>query len=161
MLVGAALWKVFGYTIRNIQAYTYPDITMPQLNIPLSTVSDVKSLPPLTVDQLTRSWGSRNLLGAMSLQFYWLMTSASELSRCKYCGRVISYVYWYRPRRALRAANPVRIRRSVTASVGITTIITIASSPDAEASVVDRGMTVTGFNIRKHRETLGLEMELT
>ena len=47
----------------------------------------------------------------------------------------------------------------MTAGVGRTTIITIASSPDAEASVVDRGMTVTGFNIRKHRETLGLEME--
>jgi hypothetical protein len=91
ILIDAALWTVFGYTIGNIQAYTYPDITMPQLNTPLSTVSDVKSLPPLTVDQLTRSWGSRNLLGAMSLQFYWLMTSASELSRCKYCGRVISY----------------------------------------------------------------------
>jgi hypothetical protein len=41
----------------------------------------------------------------------------------------------------------------VTAGVGRTTIITIASSSEAEASVVGRGLTVTGFNIRKHRET--------
>jgi hypothetical protein len=43
-----------------------------------------------------------------------------------------------RPWRALRAANPVRIRNSVIAGVGRTTITTIVSSPDAEASVVDR-----------------------
>ena len=41
----------------------------------------------------------------------------------------------------------------MTAGVGRTTIITIASSPEAEASVFGRGLTVTGFNIRKHRET--------
>jgi hypothetical protein len=40
---------------------------------------------------LTRSWCPANLLGAMYLQFYWLITSSGELSRCKYCGRVISY----------------------------------------------------------------------
>jgi len=40
---------------------------------------------------LTRSWVPVNLLGAMYLQFYWLMTSAGDLSRCKYCGQIISY----------------------------------------------------------------------
>ena len=33
----------------------------------------------------------RNLLGAMYLQFYWLTTSESDLSRCKYCGHIIPY----------------------------------------------------------------------
>jgi hypothetical protein len=42
-------------------------------------------------EQLTRSWVPTNLLGAMYLQFYWLMTSAGDLSRCKYCGRIISH----------------------------------------------------------------------
>jgi hypothetical protein len=45
----------------------------------------------LSVDGLNASWGVRNLLGAMYLQFFWLVTSAGELSRCKYCGRIISY----------------------------------------------------------------------
>jgi hypothetical protein len=45
----------------------------------------------LTADGLNASWGVRNLLGAMYLQFFWLVTSAGELSRCKYCGRIISY----------------------------------------------------------------------
>jgi hypothetical protein len=45
----------------------------------------------LAEDRLVPSWGVRNLLGAMYLQFYWLVTSHSELSRCKYCGRIISY----------------------------------------------------------------------
>ncbi len=39
---------------------------------------------------LTRSWVPVNLLGAMYLQFYWMMTSGGDLSRCKYCDQVIS-----------------------------------------------------------------------
>lgn len=41
---------------------------------------------------LTASLWPRNLLGAMYLQFYWLTTSGGDISRCKYCGRIISYV---------------------------------------------------------------------
>jgi hypothetical protein len=37
------------------------------------------------------SWRPRNLLGAMYLQMYQLMISSGKLSRCKYCGRIISY----------------------------------------------------------------------
>ena len=33
----------------------------------------------------------RNLLGAMYVQFYWLVASAGDLSRCKHCNRIISY----------------------------------------------------------------------
>lgn len=42
-------------------------------------------------DHFYRFWQPRNLLGALYLQAYWLVTSAAELSKCKYCGRVISY----------------------------------------------------------------------
>jgi hypothetical protein len=40
---------------------------------------------------LAATWWPRNLLGAMYLQMYWLMTSSGDLARCKYCGRIISY----------------------------------------------------------------------
>lgn len=39
---------------------------------------------------LTRSWAPVNLLGAMYLQFYWVMTSSGDLSRCKSCGQIIA-----------------------------------------------------------------------
>jgi hypothetical protein len=76
-LVNSALWQVIEYTSGDLYIYAYPSITYP--------LDD-----PVTADQLTRSWGARNLLGAMGLQFYWLITSAGELSRCKHCGRIIS-----------------------------------------------------------------------
>jgi len=31
-------------------------------------------------------WPLDNLLGAMYLRMYWLMTSAEELKRCEHCG---------------------------------------------------------------------------
>jgi hypothetical protein len=36
------------------------------------------------------SWTFDNLLGAMYLQIYWLMTSSDSIARCEHCGRVIS-----------------------------------------------------------------------
>jgi hypothetical protein len=39
---------------------------------------------------LRRIWEFDNLLGAMYLQMYWLMTSAGELKRCEHCGRIVS-----------------------------------------------------------------------
>lgn len=41
-------------------------------------------------DLLTHSWVPVNLLGAIYLQFYWLMASRGELSRCEHCGNIIS-----------------------------------------------------------------------
>jgi len=76
-LINSALRQMIEYALGDLYVYAYPDITYPD--------------DSLTIDQLTRSWGARNLLGAMGLQFYWLITSAGELSRCKYCGRIISY----------------------------------------------------------------------
>ena len=77
ILVDAGLWQVIEYALGDLYVYAYPDITFPD--------------DYLTIDQLTRSWGARNLLGAMGLQWYWLITSAGELSRCKDCGNIISY----------------------------------------------------------------------
>lgn len=39
--------------------------------------------------KLRRIWEFDNLLGAMYLQMYWLMTSAGELKRCEHCGRIV------------------------------------------------------------------------
>lgn len=87
LLVGSALNQTMEYVRGNIYAFTYPEITYPQHKL----VWNLNNMPPLRVDQLTRSWGARNLIGAMSLQFYWLITSDSDLSHCKYCGRIITY----------------------------------------------------------------------
>ena len=40
--------------------------------------------------KLRSIWEFDNLLGAMYLQMYWLMTSAGELKRCEHCGRIVS-----------------------------------------------------------------------
>jgi hypothetical protein len=39
---------------------------------------------------VTAQWTFKSLLGAMYLQMYWLMAAGSELTRCEYCGRLIS-----------------------------------------------------------------------
>lgn len=79
-LVDGALSQTMEYVMGNVYAFAYPDITW-----------DMDNMQLLRVDDLTRSWGARNLIGAMSLQFYWLITSTGDLSRCKYCGRIITY----------------------------------------------------------------------
>ena len=35
-------------------------------------------------------WGFRNLLGPMYLQMYWLMAAGGNVTRCRYCSRIIS-----------------------------------------------------------------------
>jgi hypothetical protein len=45
---------------------------------------------PQDFSKIRRTIGFENLLGAMYLQMYWLMTSGGDLARCEYCGRVIS-----------------------------------------------------------------------
>ncbi len=77
-LVDWALHHVVEYALGDLYIYAYPDITYPDDGL-------------YTVERLTRSWGARNLLGAMGLQFYWLITSAGELAHCEHCGRIISY----------------------------------------------------------------------
>jgi len=81
VLVSVALAEVWEH-IGALTVFAYPVI---------NPTGDLGQQPLLTVDRLNASWGVRNLLGAMYLQFFWLVTSAGELSRCKYCGRIISY----------------------------------------------------------------------
>jgi hypothetical protein len=81
VLVSVALAEVWEH-IGALMVFAYPVI---------NPTGDLRQQPLLTVDRLNASWGVRNLLGAMYLQFFWLVTSAGELARCKYCGRIISY----------------------------------------------------------------------
>ncbi len=69
-----------------LERFTYPCISIDR-----ETRVVLEPEPLFTVDQFYRSWQPRNLLGALYLQAFWLVTSTAELSKCKYCGRIISY----------------------------------------------------------------------
>jgi hypothetical protein len=88
VLVNAALFQLIEYASGALISYCYPVISYPLSH---SHISEYAA-PPMKPDQLARGWGARNLLGAMGLQLYWLLTSSGDLVRCKYCGRTISYV---------------------------------------------------------------------
>ncbi len=81
VLVSVALAEVWEF-IGALTVFAYPVI---------NPTGDLNQQPLLTVDRLKASWGVRNLLGAMYLQIFWLVTSAGELARCKFCGLIISY----------------------------------------------------------------------
>jgi hypothetical protein len=81
VLVDRALGQVWEH-IMALAVFAYPAI---------NPTGSLHQQPLLTVDRLNASWGVRNLLGAMYLQFFWLVTSAGELAHCKYCGGIISY----------------------------------------------------------------------
>jgi hypothetical protein len=70
------IWRMVGAAL---SIFAYPSITARG------------DLGPLSPGKLAGHWGVRNLLGAMYLQFNWLITSGAELSRCKHCRRIISY----------------------------------------------------------------------
>jgi hypothetical protein len=36
------------------------------------------------------AWTFENLLGAMYLQMWWLIASAGDITRCDFCGRIVS-----------------------------------------------------------------------
>jgi len=74
------IWTTVGYAL---SVFAYPAITYDKESDPMRLA--------LSPDKLTSTWRVRNLLGAIYLQFFWLITSTSDLSRCKYCGRIISY----------------------------------------------------------------------
>jgi hypothetical protein len=82
-LVNHALSQVWEHLSSTLAVFAYPAVT--------STRRNTYPEPLLTVDRMAATWRVRNLLGAMYLQFFWLVTSAGELSRCKQCGRIISY----------------------------------------------------------------------
>jgi hypothetical protein len=46
--------------------------------------------PQINPYGIESAWWFDNLLGAAYLQMYWLMTSGGNITRCEYCGQVIS-----------------------------------------------------------------------
>ena len=66
-----------------LSVFAYPAITYDKESKPMSLA--------LSPDKLKSTWRVRNLLGAVYLQFFWLITSMGDLSRCRHCGRIISY----------------------------------------------------------------------
>jgi hypothetical protein len=54
------------------------------------TIVRKKGTPPLDTSGFRRGWRFCNLLGAAYLQAFWLITSDDELSRCKYCRRIMA-----------------------------------------------------------------------
>ncbi len=78
-LVDEALVRIWNAVNPPLSTFTYPAIT------------SVTAEGPLTVDQLTNCLQPRNLIGAMYLQFYWIITSGHELPRCKQCRDIIPY----------------------------------------------------------------------
>jgi len=63
-----------------VEAFAYPSL---ELDFPRQPDA------PYGPELLRRTWRPRNLLGAIYLQFYWLITSTGELSRCKQCNRLL------------------------------------------------------------------------
>jgi hypothetical protein len=88
LLIDHALMSVWHRLQHNLSNFAYPAI-----NHELPEVAAVPGLHkggrPFTPHQLAVAWGFRNLLGAMWLQFYWLIDSRADLKRCKFCGRII------------------------------------------------------------------------
>lgn len=84
LLTKVAIRNVIDFTTYFVEQFAYPTLGWRGLNS-----RGPESAP--TLNGLTRDWGYRNLIGAMCLQFYWLITSGSDISRCKYCNRVITY----------------------------------------------------------------------
>lgn len=65
-----------------VEAFAYPSLEL--------DIFERSSDAPYSPELLRRTWAPRNLLGAMYLQFYWLITSAGDVTRCKHCGRFLS-----------------------------------------------------------------------
>ncbi len=83
-LVDVALDFVFWDVQQVLEAFTYPCLAQH------SSSGRPPFTEPWTPERMRASLWPRNLLGAMYLQFFWLITSAGELSRCKQCGHIIS-----------------------------------------------------------------------
>ena len=64
-----------------LEAFSYPFLSF------YPSTSKQKQSGEDSDKRFLRSWRPRNLLGAMYLQMYWLMTSSGELARCEHCGR--------------------------------------------------------------------------
>jgi hypothetical protein len=72
LLIKRAIMEIWITVGSALSVYAYPAITYQE-------GSNLMSLS-LSPDKLTSSWRVRNLLGAIYLQFFWLITSMSDLS---------------------------------------------------------------------------------
>jgi hypothetical protein len=77
---GDYLWYALDTIVHEVQ------LTVGPLCSPALRVNEGSSDPA----GVTATWDFKSLLGAMYLQMYWLMAAGSELTRCEYCGRIIS-----------------------------------------------------------------------
>jgi len=84
-LVDVALESIYWDIQQVLEAFTYPCLAQH------SSSGKPPFIEPWTPERMTSSLWPRNLLGAMYLQFFWLIASADELSRCKHCGRIIPH----------------------------------------------------------------------
>lgn len=84
-LLHEALERVFEYVQQVLEVFAYPCLVhhSPSTRPPTDHV--------WTSETMRSSLWPRNLLGAMYLQFMWLVDSAGELARCKHCKRLISH----------------------------------------------------------------------
>lgn len=85
-LVDVALSNVVRGIQQVLEAFAYPCFSYKP-----SSSSRLFLDNELTPKSLAPSWWPRNLLGAMYLQFFWLVATGGDLSRCRHCGRIISY----------------------------------------------------------------------
>jgi hypothetical protein len=83
-LIDTVMGSVFYDVQQVLEAFTYPCLAQN------SSSTRHPLFDPWTPERITSSLRPRNLLGAMYLQCFWLIESASKLSHCKYCGRSIS-----------------------------------------------------------------------
>jgi hypothetical protein len=82
-LMNAAVVEIWRMVGSALSIFAYPSIAL--------QAGTVRSKGVPGPYKLTSSWGARNLLGVIYLQFSWLITSLGELSRCRHCGRIISH----------------------------------------------------------------------
>ena len=82
-----SMFEVLQFAVHGVHAFTYPDVAFPGY----ASAPEFKKLPVFTPDNVFRGWGVRNLLGAIYLQFYWVVTSGEGITKCSCCGQIISY----------------------------------------------------------------------
>jgi hypothetical protein len=75
LLADKAMWEVLQFVVHGVRAFAYPDVAFPSY----FSAPHFKKLPFFTHERISRSWGARNLLGAIYLQFYWLVTSGEAI----------------------------------------------------------------------------------
>jgi hypothetical protein len=81
ILVHKSLERIWHVVEDRISVLAYPAV-----DLQITAVHNM-----LTPEKVTPTWGFRNLLGAMYLQFTWLVALRGDLSRCEYCKRIISH----------------------------------------------------------------------